>query len=267
MWAGLLHSGTTRRYTVLITGERNSTMASPASSSTNEFLKFVHQKQVLQFGNFTLKSGRRSPYFFNAGLFNSGSCLSQLGDFYAKAIHDSKLEFDLIFGPAYKGIPLAVATTVALYKNYGTDVPYVFNRKEIKDHGEGGLFIGATDLLKGASCRVLVVDDVVTAGSALREVIAMLEPFPGCRIVGVVISLDREERIDEQSPFKTAVSSLTTELGAPVISIAKFSDLVNFVRRVVESPQSPTLCTGIANADILSSVEQFREKYGATNQC
>ncbi|XP_055388740.1 orotate phosphoribosyltransferase-like [Condylostylus longicornis] len=154
---------------------------------------------------------RESPYFFNAGLFNTGASLNRLGSFYAGAIMNSKLEFDVIFGPAYKGIPLAVATSIALYREYGVDAPYIINRKESKDHGEGGLLIGATSFLERPQCRVLIIDDVITAGTALREVASLLRPFKGCEIAGVVVALDREERLRDESPSETAVHLIAKE--------------------------------------------------------
>ena len=163
-----------------------------------EFLDFAIGQGVLKFGEFTLKSGRISPYFFNAGLFQTGSALAQLGKFYAQAIVDSGVEFDMLFGPAYKGIPLAAATAIALYEQHGKDYPYAFNRKEAKDHGEGGTIVGAA--LKG---RVLVIDDVITAGTAIRES-ADIVAQNGATLAAVAIALDRQERgTGEQSAVQT----------------------------------------------------------------
>ena len=152
-----------------------------------EFLEFCIECDVLRFGDFTLKSGRHSPYFFNAGLFNTGGRLSKLGRFYAAAIANSKLEYDVVFGPAYKGIPLAATTAIALAET-GVDKPYCYNRKEAKDHGEGGTIVGAP--LAG---RALIVDDVITAGTAAREAAAIIGA-QGATLAGIVVALDREER-------------------------------------------------------------------------
>ncbi|MDX1397810.1 MAG: orotate phosphoribosyltransferase, partial [Oceanospirillum sp.] len=153
-----------------------------------EFIEFAIEQNVLRFGEFTLKSGRISPYFFNAGLFKSGQALARLGRFYAQAISASKVEYDVVFGPAYKGIPLAAVTAVALADHHDRDVPYVFNRKEAKDHGEGGVLVGAD--LEG---KVLIIDDVITAGTAIREVMQIIDAN-GAQPGGVVIALDRQER-------------------------------------------------------------------------
>ena len=153
-----------------------------------EFIDFAIEQQVLRFGEFTLKSGRVSPYFFNAGLFNTGASLARLGQAYAHAIVASGIEFDMLFGPAYKGIPLASAATIALAEQHGLDIPYAFNRKEVKDHGEGGTIVGAP--LNG---RVLIIDDVISAGTSVRESVEIIETA-GATPCGVVIALDRQER-------------------------------------------------------------------------
>ena len=153
-----------------------------------EFIRFAIERGVLRFGEFTLKSGRTSPYFFNAGLFNSGSALAQLGRFYASAVIESGLDFDVIFGPAYKGIPLGAATAIALAEQHQRDLPWCFNRKEAKDHGEGGTLVGAP--LTG---RVLIVDDVITAGTAIREVMQIIRA-QNAEAAGVLIALNRQER-------------------------------------------------------------------------
>jgi orotate phosphoribosyltransferase len=153
-----------------------------------EFIEFALNKQVLKFGEFTLKSGRISPYFFNAGLFNTGRDLALLGRFYAEALIDSGIDFDLVFGPAYKGIPIATTTVVALAEQHERDVPYCFNRKEAKDHGEGGTLVGSP--LQG---KVMLVDDVITAGTAIRESMEIINAN-NASLAGVLISLDRQER-------------------------------------------------------------------------
>merc|ERR1719262_1005655 len=155
------------------------------------FVRFALGNEVLRFGEFQLKSGRKSPYFFNAGLFHTGEALSRLGDFYADAIQESGVAFDGLFGPAYKGIPLASAIAISLYTKYGRSVPYAYNRKEAKDHGEGGVLVGE---VKG---RVLLVDDVITAGTAVRESMTLLEQHPDCKVAGICVAMDREERVQE----------------------------------------------------------------------
>ena len=153
-----------------------------------DFIEFALSRQVLKFGSFTLKSGRTSPYFFNAGLFNTGSDLAKLGRFYAAALQDAGVEFDVLFGPAYKGITIATTAAVALADHYNLDVPYSFNRKEAKTHGEGGNLVGSP--LKG---RIMLVDDVITAGTAIRESMTLIQA-QGAELTGVLIALDRQER-------------------------------------------------------------------------
>ncbi len=206
-----------------------------------EFLDFAIGQGVLRFGEFTLKSGRISPYFFNAGLFQTGSALSRLGKFYAQAIVDSGLEFDMLFGPAYKGIPLAAVTAVALYEHHGKDYPYAFNRKEAKDHGEGGTIVGAP--LQG---RVLAIDDVMTAGTAIRESAAIVAG-QGAALAGVAISLDRQERgKGEQS----AVQEVEALYGISVISIVGLREVISHVGG------------SLHDADLLAKVQAYRDQYG-----
>jgi len=183
------------------------------------FLDLAVERQVLRFGEFTLKSGRISPYFFNAGRFDSGAALATLGQCYAQALADSGLAFDMLFGPAYKGIPLATTVAVALAAG-GRDVPLAFNRKEAKAHGEGGLLIGAP--LAG---RVLVVDDVITAGTAIRESIQIIRDA-GAEPCGVVIALDRQER--GQDGGRSAAQEVTAAFGVPVVAIAGLDELLEF---------------------------------------
>ncbi len=205
------------------------------------FLDFAISQGVLKFGEFTLKSGRISPYFFNAGLFQTGSALSQLGKFYAQAIVESGVQFDMLFGPAYKGIPLAAATAIALYEQYGRDYPYAFNRKEAKDHGEGGTIVGAA--LTG---RVLVIDDVMTAGTAIREA-ASIVANQGAELAGVAIALDRQERgTGEQS----AVQEVQSRYGVPVINIVSLQEISTHIQ------QSTT------DADLLARIQAYRQQYG-----
>ena len=185
-----------------------------------QFIEFAISHGVLQFGEFTLKSGRVSPYFFNAGGFNTGAALHRLGQFYAAAIMESGIEYDLLFGPAYKGIPLVSATAISLQADYDVDMPYVFNRKEAKDHGEGGSLIGSP--LAG---RTLIIDDVITAGTAIREVMAMLGGS-AAKAVGVVVAIDREERGNTEL---SAIQEVSAEFGVKVVSVVKLSDIVEYL--------------------------------------
>jgi len=181
-----------------------------------EFLELALAKNALRFGEFTLKSGRKSPYFFNAGRFDSGAALNALGRAYAQAAIDSGVAFDMLFGPAYKGIALAAATSVALAREYARDVAVAFNRKEAKDHGEGGMLIGAP--LRG---RVLIVDDVISAGTAIRESLALIHAN-GATAAGILIALDRQER---GQGARSAVQEIVAEFGTPVIAIARLDEL------------------------------------------
>jgi orotate phosphoribosyltransferase len=185
-----------------------------------KFLEFAIQRGVLRFGEFTLKSGRVSPYFFNAGLFNTGAALSELADYYAAALVDSGLDVDLLFGPAYKGIPLVSATAIALQRNYQRDYPFVFNRKEAKGHGEGGLLVGAP--LVG---KVLIIDDVITAGTAIREVMSIVEAS-SAQAAGVLVAIDRQEKGQGEL---SAIQEVERDHGVSVISVVKFSDIVAFL--------------------------------------
>jgi orotate phosphoribosyltransferase len=190
-----------------------------------EFIDLALELEVLKFGEFTLKSGRQSPYFFNAGLFSSGYAAAKLGRFYAAAIADSGVEFDVLFGPAYKGIPLVALSAAALAEHQGIDAPYSFNRKEAKAHGEGGNIVGAP--LEG---RVLIVDDVITAGTAVREAYRLIVAT-GAEVAGLVISLDRQER---GQGSMSAVQELKEALGIPVVSIITLSDLVEALETTPE---------------------------------
>lgn len=190
-----------------------------------EFIELALELGVLRFGEFTLKSGRVSPYFFNAGLFNTGYAAAKLGRFYAAAIAESDLRFDMLFGPAYKGIPLATLTAAALAEHHDIDVPYSFNRKEAKAHGEGGSIVGAA-----LSGDVLIVDDVITAGTAVREAYQIIATA-GAQIAGLIISLDRQER--GQGPY-SAVQELKQSLGIPVISIVQLDDLIDILEESSE---------------------------------
>jgi orotate phosphoribosyltransferase len=208
----------------------------------SEFLELALELGVLRFGEFTLKSGRVSPYFFNAGLFSSGYAAAKLGRYYASAIAESGVEFDMLFGPAYKGIPLATLAAAALAEHHDVDVPYAFNRKEAKGHGEGGSIVGAP--LAG---KVLIVDDVITAGTAVREA-ARIIASAGAEVAGLVISLDRQE-IGRDS--RSAVQELEQSLGIPVISIVQLEDLVDLLEESEEY------------AEFLEPVVKYRRQYGS----
>ena len=186
-----------------------------------EFIEFAIAQGVLKFGEFTLKSGRVSPYFFNAGLFNSGRALARLGRFYAAALEDSAIEYDVVFGPAYKGIPLAASLSVALADHYDKDMPYVFNRKEAKTHGEGGNLVGAP--LQG---RVLIVDDVITAGTAIREVMTMINNADGAVPAAALIALDRQEKGQGEL---SAIQEVERDFGMKVISIVGLNQVLDYV--------------------------------------
>jgi orotate phosphoribosyltransferase len=192
-------------------------------TEASSFIELALASRVLQFGEFTLKSGRVSPYFFNAGLFQDGASLSSLGGFYARRMLSSGLDFDVLFGPPYKGIPLVSTMSVALARDHGVSMPYAYARKEVKDHGEGGQLVGAP--LKG---RVLIVDDVVTAGTAANEAIQMILAA-GAEPAGVLVAIDRQERGADGS--MSAVQSLEATHGIPVLSIVTFGEIVDYVRR------------------------------------
>jgi orotate phosphoribosyltransferase len=206
-----------------------------------DFIKFSLQRDTLRFGEFTLKSGRTSPYFFNAGLFCTGEDLHLVGNYYATALEQAGLEYHALFGPAYKGIPLVSATTIALAAQHNKNIPYAFNRKEVKDHGEGGQMVGAD--LKGQ--RVIIVDDVITAGTAIRESVGFLKEA-GAILCGVLIALDRQERGQGTS---SAIQEIEEQYNIPVISIITMQDLMSYLQ---EQQQT----------DTLQNMRQYREKYG-----
>lgn len=207
----------------------------------HEFLKFSIQQNVLRFGEFKTKAGRISPYFFNAGLFSDGLALKQLGEFYAKAIHAAGIEFDVLFGPAYKGIPLAASTAIAL-TNLGTNTAYSFNRKETKDHGEGGNIVGAP--LQG---NVLIIDDVISAGTSVRESVELIRT-QGATPAGVIIAIDRMER---GTGVLSAVQEVQQQYQIPVFAIANLDDLLNYLQ------MDPAM------EQYASAVAQYRFTYGA----
>jgi orotate phosphoribosyltransferase len=208
-----------------------------------DFLDLALRKNALRFGEFTLKSGRVSPYFFNAGLFDTGESLSVLGRAYAQSAMDAQLPFDMLFGPAYKGIALATVTAASLARDHGRDAPVAFNRKEAKDHGEGGVLIGAP--LKG---RVLIVDDVISAGTATRESLALIRDH-GAQPAGVLIALDRQER---GAGATSAAQEITAQFGIPVIAIARLSELLTL------AAERPELQSYRARLDA------YRAAYGST---
>lgn len=206
-----------------------------------DFIRFAIERGVLRFGEFTLKSGRTSPYFFNAGLFNSGSALAQLGRFYAAAVVESGIDFDVIFGPAYKGIPLAAATAISLAEHHDRDLPWCFNRKEAKDHGEGGTLVGSP--LNG---RVLIVDDVITAGTAIREVMQIIRG-QGAEAAGVLIALNRQERGQGEL---SAIQEVERDYGMPVVSIVSLAQVLDFLAEDEQLRQH------------LPAVMAYRDRYG-----
>ncbi len=209
-----------------------------------DFIRFAVGQQVLRFGEFQTKAGRLSPYFFNSGLFQDGAALRELCQFYAQAIQASRLEFDMLFGPAYKGIPLVAGTAIALAEQ-GRNVPYCFNRKEAKDHGEGGMTIGAS--LKG---RVLIVDDVISAGTSVRESVELIRAA-GATPCGVVIALDRMERGQGEL---SAVQEVERNFGIKVVSIAALDDLLGYLQGQPDLVQN------------LHAVRAYRDRYGVKDE-
>ena len=206
-----------------------------------QFIEFAINRNVLRFGEFTLKSGRLSPYFFNAGLFNTGADLALLGQCYAAALNNSGIEFDVLFGPAYKGIPIATTTAVALYDHHDVDTPYCFNRKEKKDHGEGGTLVGAE--LNG---RIMLVDDVITAGTAIRESMEIIAANDA-NLAGVLIALDRQEKGKGEL---SAIQEVERDFDTQVVSIVTLNDLISYLQ---DKPEM---------ADHLASVNAYRDAYG-----
>lgn len=222
-------------------------------SWSERFVEFSLEANALSFGDFTTKSGRRTPYFFNAGCFDHGASLKKLAEFYSQAILSARaqgqIEFDMLFGPAYKGIALAAAVAMTLAES-GHDVPFSYNRKEAKDHGEGGVLVGAP--LRG---RVLIIDDVITDGAAKREAVALIRAH-GAQPAGVVIMLDRQERIGSEQALshESAVQAFERTTGTPVISIAGFGDLLGFLHSGSVYAQTAR--------EHLPALERYREKYG-----
>jgi orotate phosphoribosyltransferase len=206
-----------------------------------EFLEFAIAENVLRFGNFTLKSGRQSPYFFNVGLFNTGQALSQLGRFYARAIQRSGIDFDVLFGPAYKGIPLVTAAAIALADHHHRHIPYCFNRKEVKDHGEGGNIVGAP--LTG---KALIVDDVISAGTAIREAVQIIQA-EGAQLAGVIVALNRQEK---GKMALSAIEEVKQTYDVPVINIVSLDHLVSYLEQQPDKQET------------LTAIQAYREQYG-----
>lgn len=211
-----------------------------------QFIRFMVENGVLKFGEFTLKSGRKAPYFINTGNYKTGSQLARLGDYYASCIRENGVEADTLVGPAYKGIPLAVTTAVALANNYGVDMNYCFDRKEVKDHGEGGLFVGK-QLVDGE--RVILIEDVMTSGKALREMLPKLFQQAKVEIAGMIISVDRMERGLESS--LSAVQEVYKEFGVKVYSIVTMADIIDAIEQGV-----------IEGKEYLSVMKDYRKQYG-----
>ena len=217
------------------------------NSNQDNFIRFALEAKVLSFGEFKTKAGRLSPYFFNAGGFDDGTRLGALGRYYAKALQESKLSFDMLYGPAYKGITLVAATAIAL-ADYGINVPYAYNRKEAKDHGEGGVLVGAP--VKG---RVVIVDDVISAGTSVRESVELIRKA-GAEPAAVLIALDRMERSGTATEIgdQSAVQAVEQEFNLPVISIANLTGLMSFL----------TASSDAQLTNYLPAVKAYREKYG-----
>jgi len=220
---------------------------SSKNSNQDNFIQFALEANVLSFGEFKTKAGRLSPYFFNAGGFNDGALLSALGRYYAKALQESGLEYDMLYGPAYKGITLAAATAIAL-ADAGRNVPYAYNRKEVKDHGEGGSLVGAP--VKG---KVVIIDDVISAGTSVRESVKLIREA-GAEPVAVLIALDRMEKSGTATDIgdQSAVQAVEQEFSLPVVAIANLADLMAFL--IASSNTELT--------SYLPAVKAYREKYG-----
>lgn len=211
-----------------------------------DFISFALDEGVLRFGEFSLKSGRTSPYFFNAGEFKTGGALARLGEYYAHALVGSQIPFDGLFGPAYKGIPLVAATSIAMSQYYQADIPYTFNRKEAKDHGEGGLMVGAP--LQG---RCVIVDDVITAGTAIREVMTMFDQAPSATVAGVMVAIDRQEKGQGEL---SAIEEVERNYGVKVISVVNLDDIVEYLDEQGSFQQE------------LEQIGSYRRQYGIASR-
>ena len=214
-------------------------MTQPTDQFRQEFIAFAIKKEVLRFGEFKTKAGRLSPYFFNAGLFNDGESLMKLGEFYAESIKNSGIQFDMLFGPAYKGITLVASIAIAFAKN-GHNIPYAYNRKEAKDHGEGGVIVGSP-----LQCKVLIIDDVISAGTSVRESVTLIKAN-GAEACGVAIAIDRQEKGQGEL---SAVQEVINNNQLPVCAIANLNDLLNYLKKqnMVQN---------------LQAVEAYRQQYG-----
>ncbi len=223
-----------------------------ATNASEQFIQLMIQHNVLKFGNFTLKSGRRSPYFFNIGCIADGLGMRRLGQAYARAIVEQELEFDMLFGPAYKGIPIAVATAIALEEGYHRSVGIAFNRKEAKDHGEGGAFIGHE--LCG---RILIVDDVMTAGTAVKAAVETIQSVSTGHLAGVLVALDRQERLQENTAGVqvTAVTKVSEDLAVPVKSIANLGDVIAYLEKSGQ------------NAEVLAGIREYQRENCVQSSC
>ncbi len=211
------------------------------------FIKFMVQNGVLTFGEFTLKSGRKAPYFINTGNYKTGGQLSRLGEYYAACIAENGLKADTLVGPAYKGIPLAVAAAISLYNNHGIDINYCFDRKEVKDHGEGGLFVGK-QFQDGE--RVILIEDVMTSGKALREMLPKLNAAAAVKVEGMIISVDRQEKA--LGSERSAVQDAFEEFGIKVYSIVTMTDIIDAIEQGV-----------IEGRQYLENMKEYRKIYGA----
>ena len=212
-----------------------------------EFIRFMVENGVLRFGEFTLKSGRKAPYFINTGNYKTGKQLAKLGEYYAACIVNNGLEAETLIGPAYKGIPLSVTTAIALFNGYGKEVNYCFDRKEVKDHGEGGLFVGK-QLVEGE--KVIIIEDVMTSGKALREILPKIEAAAKVNIVGMIISVDRNEKALDSE--KSAVSQAKEEFGVDVYTVVTMNDIIEAIEEGV-----------IAGKEHLPAMYEYRAQYGA----
>ena len=208
-----------------------------------KFIEMSIQIGALKFGEFELKSGRVSPYFFNMGLFSTGQAIKNIGDFYASALEESNLAFDMLFGPAYKGIPLTSVLSASLFMNHDKDVPFVYNRKEKKDHGEGGQIVGSS-----LSGKIVIVDDVITAGTAIKEASQIIREA-GAEISGIIIAIDRQEK---GAGEYSAVQEVSSKLGVPVISIVNLDQILAFVKNSSSELE-----------DHVEAIENYRKEYGA----
>ena len=212
-----------------------------------EFIKFMVENGVLKFGEFTLKSGRKAPYFINTGNYKTGKQLAKLGEYYAQCIVDNGLKAETLVGPAYKGIPLSVTTAIALFNNHGEELNYCFDRKEVKDHGEGGLFVGQQ--LKDGE-KVIIIEDVMTSGKALREILPKLEAAANVEVVGMIISVDRMEKALNSD--LSAVAEAKKEFGIDVYSVVNMTDIIEAIEKGV-----------IDGKEHLSAMYEYRSVYGA----